>query len=247
MDTLVPTPDGLRALREIAVGSVVFDERGEPCNVTATYEDLPERAWRVVFGDGLEVLAGGEHQWVTITRGQRKGYFRRDRPRDQDRGPRPEGYPLDWARWGDVRDTDEIASTLLASDGGYQHTIPVARPLRLGERDLPIDPYLLGVWLGDGGERDGVITAGFDPDDLMASDAEFLLGRKHVPEGYLSGSAEQRLALLQGLMDTDGHIGDKRTVEFVSESEDLADAVVWLASSLGHGSARPRGKLACVA
>jgi hypothetical protein len=235
LDTLVPTPDGLRALREIAVGSVVFDERGEPCNVTATYDDLPERAWRVVFGDGLEVLAGGEHQWVTITRGQRKGYFRRDRPRDQNRGPRPEGYPLDWARWGDVRDTDEIASTLLASDGGYQHTIPVARPLRLGERDLPIDPYLLGVWLGDGGERDGVITAGFDPDDLMAS------------EGYLFGSAEQRLALLQGLMDTDGHIGDKRTVEFVSKSEDLADAVVWLASSLGQrvrkakGEARLRG------
>jgi hypothetical protein len=235
LDTLVPTPDGLRALREIAVGSVVFDERGEPCNVTATYDDLPERAWRVVFGDGLEVLAGGEHQWVTITRGQRKGYFRRDRPRDQHRGSRPEGYPLDWARWGDVRDTDEIASTLLASDGGYQHTIPVARPLRLGERDLPIDPYLLGVWLGDGGERDGVITAGFDPDDLTAS------------EGYLFGSAEQRLALLQGLMDTDGHIGDKRTVEFVSKSEDLADAVVWLASSLGQrvrkakGEARLRG------
>jgi hypothetical protein len=235
LDTLVPTLDGLRALREIAVGSVVFDERGEPCNVTATYDDLPERAWRVVFGDGLEVLAGGEHQWVTITRGQRKGYFRRDRPRDQHRGPRPEGYPLDWARWGDVRDTDEIASTLLAGDGGYQHTIPVARPLRLGERDLPIDPYLLGVWLGGGGERDGVITAGFDPDDLMAS------------EGYLFGSAEQRLALLQGLMDTDGHIGDKRTVEFVSESEDLADAVVWLASSLGQrvrkakGEARLRG------
>jgi hypothetical protein len=235
LDTLVPTPDGLRALREIAVGSVVFDERGEPCNVTATYDDLPERAWRVVFGDGLEVLAGGEHQWVTITRGQRKGYFRRDRPRDQHRGSRPEGYPLDWARWGDVRDTDEIASTLLASDGGYQHTIPVARPLRLGERDLPIDPYLLGVWLGDGGERDGVITAGFDPDDLTAS------------EGYLFGSAEQRLALLQGLMDTDGHIGDKRTVEFVSTSEDLADAVVWLASSLGQrvrkakGEARLRG------
>jgi hypothetical protein len=127
----------------------------------------------VVFDDGLEVLAGGEHQWVTITRGQRKGYFRRDRPRDQHRGPRPDGYPLDWARWGAVRDTDEIASTLLAGDGGYQHAVPVASPLRLGERDLPVDPYLLGVWLGDGGERDGVITAGFDPDDPMASGAEF--------------------------------------------------------------------------
>jgi hypothetical protein len=134
LGTLVPTPDGLLTLREIRVGATVFDERGEPCTVTATYDDLPERAWRIVFDDGLEVLAGGEHQWVTITRGQRKGYFRRDRPRDRHRGPRPEGYPLDWARWGKVRNTDEIASSLLTSDGAHQHTIPVARRLRLGER-----------------------------------------------------------------------------------------------------------------
>jgi hypothetical protein len=228
LDTLVPTPDGLRALREIAVGSVVFDERGEPCNVTATYDDLPERAWRVVFGDGLEVLAGGEHQWVTITRGQRKGYFRRDRPRDQNRGPRPEGYPLDWARWGDVRDTDEIASTLLASDGGYQHTIPVARPLRLGERDLPIDPYLLGVWLGDGGERDGVITAGFDPDDLMASDAEFI-ARQFIAAGYefRAWQVRNRTLTLRALGFEPRWSGLRRRS--------------------GSGSARPRGKLACVA
>jgi len=286
LDTLVPTPDGLLALREIRVGATVFDERGEPCKVTATYDDLPERAWRIVFDDGLEVLAGGEHQWVTITRGQRKGYFRRDGPRDRRRGPRPEGYPLDWARWGKVRNTDEIASSVLASDGAYQHTIPVARRLQLGQRELPVDPYLLGVWLGDGGAGDGVITAGFDPDDLLASDAEFIarqfikagyelgawqpryghrtltlralglerqlrelgvLGDKHVPQDYLVASADQRLALLQGLMDTDGGNGYGRGVEFTSKSEALADAVVWLASSLGQrvrkskGDARLRG------
>jgi N-acetylmuramoyl-L-alanine amidase len=237
LDTLVPTPDGLLALREIRVGATVFDERGEPCKVTATYDDLPERAWRIVFDDGLEVLAGGEHQWVTITRGQRKGYFRRDRPRDRHRGPRPDGYPLDWARWGKVRNTDEIASSVLAGDGAYQHTIPVARQLRSEERELPVDPYLLGVWLGDGGERDGVITAGFDPDDL----------NKHVPQDYLVASTDQRLALLQGLMDTHGSNCHGRGVAFTSKSEALADAVVWLASSLGQlvrkskGDARLRG------
>jgi replicative DNA helicase len=261
LDTLVPTPDGLLALREIRVGATVFDERGEPCKATATYDDLPERAWRIMFDDGLEVLAGGEHQWVTITRGQRKGYFRRDGPRDRHRGPPAEGYPLDWARWGKVRNTDEIASSVLTSDGAYQHTIPVARRLRLGARELPVDPYLLGVWLGDGGARDGVITVGFDPDDLLASDAEFIarqfikagyelgawqpryghrtltlralglerqlrklgvLGDKHVPQDYLVASADQRLALLQGLMDTDGGNGHGRGVEFTSMSEALA-------------------------
>ena len=243
LDTLVPTPDGLLALREIRVGATVFDERGEPCKVTATYDDLPERAWRILFDDGLEVLAGGEHQWVTITRGQRKGYFRRDRPRDRHRGPRPDGYPLDWARWGKVRNTDDIASGILASDGAYQHTIPVARRLRLGERELAVDPYLLGVWLGDGGERDGVITAGFERQLRELG----VLGNKHAPQDYLVASADQRLALLQGLMDTDGSNCSGRGVEFTSNSEALADAVVWLASSLGQrvrkskGEARLRG------
>ena len=279
VDTPIPTPEGLRPLHEITVGATVFDERGEPCRVTGVYDDMPERAWRLRFDDGLEVLAGGEHQWVTITRGQRKGYFRRDRPRDLGRGPRPEGYPLDWARWGAVRDTDEIASTLREPDGGYRHTIPVARPLRLAQQDLPVDPYLLGTWLGDGGERDGVIFAAFDPDDLLACDAEFVarqfitagyqlgswqarrhvltlralgfegqlrelgvLGRKHVPGRYLLGSAEQRLALLQGLMDTDGSAFDRSHVEFTSTSEELADAVVWLASSLGQRVRKGKGE-----
>jgi hypothetical protein len=238
LDTLVPTPDGLLALREIRVGATVFDEQGEPCKVTATYDDLPERAWRIMFDDGLEVLAGGEHQWVTITRGQRKGYFRRDRPRDRHRGPRPDGYPLDWARWGKVRNTDEIASGILASDGAYQHTIPVARRLRLGERELAVDPYLLGVWLGDGGERDGVITAGFERQLRELG----VLGNKHAPQDYLVASADQRLALLQGLMDTDGSNCSGRGVEFTSRSEALADAVVWLASSLGQRVRKSKGE-----
>jgi N-acetylmuramoyl-L-alanine amidase len=216
-DTPIPTPGGLRPLREIAVGATVFDERGESCRVTDVYDDMPERAWRLRFDDGLEVLAGGEHQWVTITRGQRKGYFRRDRPRDLGRGPRPEGYPPDWARWGAVRDTDELAATLRGPDGGYRHTIPVARPLRLAQQSLPVDPYRLGAPLG-------------------------VLDRPHVPGPYLVGSAEQRLALLQGLMDTVGSVSEHGSVEFVSTSEGLADAVVWLASSLGQRVRKRKGE-----
>jgi LAGLIDADG-like domain len=197
VDTPIPTPEGLRPLHEITVGGTVFDERGAPCRVTGVYDDLPQRAWRLRFDDGLEVLAGGEHQWVTIARGQRA-----------------------------VRDTDEIASTLRGPDGGYRHTIPLARPLRLARQDLPVDPYLLGTWLGHGGERDGVTS----------------LEGTHVPGRYLLGSAEQRLALLQGLMDSDGSASPRGHVEFTSTSEELADAVVWLASSLGQRVRKGKGE-----
>jgi N-acetylmuramoyl-L-alanine amidase len=267
LETPVPTADGLVPLRSVRVGATVFDEQGQPCRVTAVYDDVPERAYRMVFNDGTEIVAGGEHQWVTLTSGQVVHYLRRDRPRDRHRGPRPTGFPHQWARWGSVKTTDELSSTVRDRRGGYVHSIPLAAPLNLPPRDLPVDPYILGAWLGDGGTRDAAMWAG-------ERDAGYLIGRfqaagypvgacgrrdrvvhwrplglerdlrllgvlgdKHVPADHLYGSEAQRLALLQGLMDTDGYAGPGDLVEFSSTREQLADAVVWLAASLGQ---RPR-------
>jgi N-acetylmuramoyl-L-alanine amidase-like protein len=47
LDTPVPTADGLVALRDKEVGSTVFDEHGQLCHVTAVYDDVPERAYRL--------------------------------------------------------------------------------------------------------------------------------------------------------------------------------------------------------
>jgi hypothetical protein len=267
LDTPVPTPDGLVPLRDVRVGGTVFDEHGQPCRVTAVYDDVPQRAYRMTFNDGTEILAGGEHQWLTLTSGQIIGYLRRDRPRDRHRGPRPTSFPREWATWGSVRTTDQLAQTLRTSRGGYVHNIPLTGPLNLAPRDLPVDPYVLGAWLGDGGSRDAIMWAGErDAGHFVARfqaagyrvgasgcrgkvvhwrplglerDLRMLgvLGDKHVPDDYLYGSETQRLALLQGLMDTDGYAGPGDAVEFCSTREQLANAVVWLAASLGQ---RPR-------
>jgi hypothetical protein len=60
-----------------------------------------------------------------------------------------------------------------------------------------------------------------------------LLSNKHVPEIYLRSAVPQRLALLQGLMDSDGYVDTYGRCEFVSMRENLADAVLELAASLG--------------
>lgn len=267
LDTLVPTPDGLVSLRDLRAGATVFDEHGQPCRVTAVYDDVPQHAYRMTFNDGTEVLAGGEHQWLTITSGQIIGYFRRDRPRDRHRGPKPTAFPRDWTRWGSIKTTDELATTLRTSRGGYVHNIPLAAPLNLPALNLPVDPYILGAWLGDGGARDAIMWAGEqDAGHFLARfqaagyrvgangrrgkvvhwrplglerDLRRLgvLGDKRVPADYLNGSEAQRLALLQGLMDTDGYAGPGDAVEFSSTRQQLADAVVWIAASLGQ---RPR-------
>lgn len=62
-------------------------------------------------------------------------------------------------------------------------------------------------------------------------------GVKRVPHEYLYGSIEQRLSVLQGLMDTDGTCTKDGKSSFCSTSEGLVEDVMWLARSLG-GEAR---------
>lgn len=58
---------------------------------------------------------------------------------------------------------------------------------------------------------------------------------KFIPSIYLQSSRENRLALLQGLMDTDGSVGKTGNVEFCTTSPQLASDVVALIRSLGWG------------
>lgn len=60
-----------------------------------------------------------------------------------------------------------------------------------------------------------------------------VLNNKHIPKEYLRASKEQRLALLQGLMDTDGSCTPYGLCEFCSTSKRLADDVYELIVSLG--------------
>ena len=111
--------------------------------------------------------------------------------------------------------------------------VPQAEPLELPEQDLPIDPYILGVWLGDGSSNGPMITIGTDKEFIVSefaqrgvaltpipSDSRMhsfahqgyigrlrdlgVLNNKHIPMQYLRASHQQRLDLLRGLMDTDG-------------------------------------------
>lgn len=73
-----------------------------------------------------------------------------------------------------------------------------------------------------------------NPDSFFAQlDTSGLLENKHIPTDYLRGSYEQRLFLLQGLMDTDGTIDDKGRCEFCSVSQVLSNQVYELCLSLG--------------
>lgn len=301
LDTPIPTPGGWSAMGKLNIGDQVFDESGRVCRVTAVYDGWADDAYRLSFSDGSSLDACGDHQWVTWTHADRKAYLRSSY---EDSTRMPADWPNWRARrqhWGHVeprvhldsagprvRTTRDIVDTLTyGKRGDRNHSIPVADSLRLPEADLSIDPYLLGVWLGDGGSRDGDITIGDadvaemttlievcgetvrlsaskplsytlgehprrrDPKTgRMVPNGGFrsrlralgVLGNKHVPDAYLRSSAAQRLALLQGLMDTDGYAAPSSHVEFCSTDRNLADAVVELACSLGQKPVLAEGR-----
>lgn len=233
----LPTPDGWTTMGDVGVGDVVFDAYGVPCKVTAKSEVKRIGTYRVRFDDGSEVVCDTEHIWWTS---------------DGTRPGRPTAKPI-----------GQVIRTLTSRWGQKQHRVPMAGPLELPERDLPVDPYLLGCWLGDGTAANGCITKGHDLFELLVSDGHELgvvqpcksdqcvtrtvlglapglrdlgvLNNKHIPAAYLRSSVEQRIALLRGLMDTDGTWNTaRRTAVFYSTDRALACQVEELLLSLGQ-------------
>lgn len=232
----VPTPTGWTKMGDIKVGDRVFDENGKPCSVTHAFDVMYGRpCYKITFDDRTEITADAEHEWVT-----------------SDKLARKRGRPAK------IRTTEQIAETLKYM-GESNHSIGVCGPLRLREKRLPIDPYVLGAWLGDGTSASGSFTfvdadaeiadrigsAGFEVNKLKYRYSwgtrglrvhlrrAGLLNNKHIPKKYLRASIAQRTALLQGLMDTDGTVDKAGKCEFCSTNENLASGVLELLTGLG--------------
>lgn len=253
VDEPVLTPEGWRRIGDLRPGSLVATVDGSFTRVTRVFPQGVKPMYRVVLDDGTWTLAGDEHLWLTTTRSERKH-----------------------GRAGQVRTTAEIAATLTFPNGpreGLNHRLPRLSAVRHAARELPVDPYVLGVYLGDGCSSDRSITLSAAKRDELARHVEFLSdgpsnGREHVrivriaglmqqvealglggcrswekfvPEAYMFGSIEQRLALLQGLLDTDGTVGKNGAVTFYTSSALLAAGVSQLVRSLG-GVARRSGR-----
>ena len=132
LDTPIPTPRGWTTMGALREGDTVFDETGAPCRVT--YESpvhIGLRCWRLVFSDGTSVVADENHRWITRHRPWESGK-RFARPVER------------------MVTTPEIAASVDLGNGEHNHGIRIAGALQTQDVALPLDPYLLGCWLGDG-------------------------------------------------------------------------------------------------
>ena len=74
VDTLIPTTKGFKPMADINVGDQVFDEKGQPCNVTAVTDILMDRpCYRITFSTGETLIADESHEWFTSAKVDKPG------------------------------------------------------------------------------------------------------------------------------------------------------------------------------
>lgn len=127
----VLTPLGWTTMGALKPGDRVIGRNGQPTTVTNVYPQGVKQLFRVTFSDGVSTLAGAEHLWSVKS-------------------------PSDRARGGDWRTmkTEDLLPTTDAA-GNRRWSIPLVEPVEFDppKDALPLDPYYLGVLLGDGSFR----------------------------------------------------------------------------------------------
>ena len=216
LNTEIPTIDGWTTIRDLKVGDYIFNKEGVPTKVLSKSEIFHKNSYRVLFSDNTFVDVCEDHLWSVY---------------DNNKKNRHELHEID---------TKTIINNGLyrhdkENFNEYRYAIPLTKPVQYKEKSLPIDPYLLGLWLGDGTSRDGVITCHENdinhykslineeisiknPNKTKNHIKQFrvtglfrklrlnnLLKNKHIPDIYKQSSIEQRISLLKGIMDTDGY------------------------------------------
>ena len=178
LDTPVPTPDGWTTMGGVETGDFVLAADGEPTEVVATSEVMTDReCYEIVFDDGTTVIADAEHQWFTHTRASRRAA----REAQESEAQEPRVLP-------GVRTTREIARTqwLKTSDQRLNHSVANTAALELPEQDLPVPPYALGAWLGDGHTHEARIT-NVDGEVITNIEATGLVAKPVGSGGHLYG------------------------------------------------------------
>ena len=264
LDTPVPTPTGWRTMGDLEPGDTVFDEFGVQTTVVAVTPPMTGRACReLVFSDNTRIVADASHLWATVTKSGRTHGRHELAVRMTDEIGRsirangelnhhvplagPAQYPtrLDlpiepytFGAWlGDGTTTKAeitcVDTEILEQVSGDGYA--VARQ--------SYAPHLYRIG-GTGRSRDAVNGRYLRNNSLSSTLRNLgLMDGKYVPRAYLEAGVNQRMALLQGLMDTDGFVDDVAgRCEFTSTKEGLADAVVELAAGLGFRPFKTEGR-----
>lgn len=261
LDTPVLTEKGWIPIKDIKIGDILFDEQGNKCSVTNIFDYKQKTMYKVTFGDGKSVICCDEHLWTVYTRNSiiTKNKYRTIQLKDLMKD-----YKLKWNYKYYIPMTEPVNFSkkelplhpyllgALIGDGCFIHTISFCTT----------DDFILN-------KLNNLLDSRYEFRRKPKNKIDYILAKKEnnksytnkyktilkdlglfnknshykfIPEIYKYSAVEDRLQLLQGLMDTDGYISKKGTIQFTSVSEKLSDDVGEIIESLG-GTFSKRRKL----
>lgn len=267
LDSILYTEDGLTTVKKCHVGQKIYGPNGKLAVITDKSEIFNKPMYRILLKDGRSIKVSEDHINSVVINTNPNNIVRLEEV--------------------DLTTKDLLKLPLVHTkkgNYGYKGTsnkaivfVKNTLPLQYEPKEFPIDPYTLGVVLGDGRIQKPYCNVELTThiDDLPTYQKnipyEFGKGRldirnsstwtqsirrlgprlkdmnlgvhgsqKFIPEEYFYGDIEQRLSLLQGLMDTAGTVTKTGRTSFCSMSKKLLRDVTRLARSLGATVSRNR-------
>ena len=142
LDTKIPTINGWSTIAELKEGDFIFDKDGNKTKILHKSEIHYNPCYKITFDNSSSIIADCEHRWLVS--------FKKNKCKK-----RPDGYEHV------VMTSEEIYNYLKNNKKSETYYIPKIldpKPLNCEEKELPIDPYVLGAWLGDGSKAAGLVT-----------------------------------------------------------------------------------------
>lgn len=237
--TKIPTSTSWVLLNDVLKEDVLFDEHGQPTTIKTIQHYTPEVCYEVEFDDGL-VIQGDKHLTFHLQDRVWRNCFTRYK-----------NYPATKKRRGFSRPLVKLPVTdmePLRIGSRLNYSVPNCLPIQYGHRDLPVPPYIFGVWFGSltpmgrlwarekpMNKMQRIFRAygyfiktskhknGDTMFDIRPSIREsFLFAGLNIPKSlpfyYLDGSVGQRMELLEGLIDSGFIVKYKNSNQYAAKN-----------------------------
>lgn len=149
LDSMVQTPYGPKPMGSMKVDDEVSNPDGSIARVLGVWPQGRQRIYEVIFSDGTRTRVTGDHRWLIRPTSQK---LKAKREWVHDSGAYPS---IGAARIYTTNELRLLVNYSLPSAKGvisWSYQVPLTKPVRykLGGRPPGIDPYVLGVLIGDG-------------------------------------------------------------------------------------------------
>ena len=234
---IVATTKGLKKHGDLIVGDYVFGRDGTPVKVLWVSEKTRSE-YVVSFSDGAKIECHGNHEWTVYNRFRQKE---------------------------ETIETKHMASSTIYNGDGkrgsrYKYHVDSNVCVMFDSRNVDLDPYVLGAWLGDGDSSCGIIHIGNNDVEIIGNSTykfkeskgtttrkfysqelnlllknNGLIKNKHIPDMYKYNSVEVRKNVIAGLIDTDGYVYHRNgRITISNTNKRIIDDAAFILRSLGQ-------------